>query len=331
MRRRKKPHAAQSGCFFRLAVRLLPVAVFTLSAVLPLLAQESAEAEKFRALALDLTNKSRAESKLPPLQIGREANEAAKAHAADMLKRNFYSHNSPEGKTVQDRYMQAGGSKWRVTAENIARCTGCQLSAATVEDLHRGWMNSKGHRENLLRRGIAQFGFSIVAESGQPLYAVQAFAGPGIPNGLGANEDPKRLSETEVVAKALEHLNRERKQAGLTAFSESAALNKAARSLLPERKLEAFDLAQIDKVMDALPAADRKDWQSLTVLAGACGGCGAEPTAADVRSFVQQWLGDAQNKGLLLSPGSTHLGFALAASGQGKKVALGVLGKMHPR
>ena len=161
-------------------------------------AQDSADHEKLRSLALELVNKARAEHKLPPLHIGKEINEAATFHASDMLRRNYYDHSSPEGKTVQDRYMKAGGSRWRITAENIARCTGCDLSAKTVEELQQGWMNSKGHRENILRKGITEFGFGIASAQGKPLYAVQTFTGPGTPNdtspGEQASSFPRRRS-----------------------------------------------------------------------------------------------------------------------------------------
>jgi uncharacterized protein YkwD len=310
-----------------LALCLLPPATGRRSA----LAQEGPETEKLRALALELVNKSRAENKLPPLQIGKEVNAAAKAHAADMLRRNFYDHVTPEGKTIQDRFIKAGGSRWQLAAENIARCTGCELGVKTVEEFQRGWMNSKGHRENILRRGIIQFGFSMVTQPGKPLYAVQTFSGPGVSNGSAGNEAAKPLSEKEVVAKALEVLNAERKKAGRPAFVESAGLTKAVRSLLPAKKLDEFNLSQIGNVMDKLPESERKAWQSLTTLAAACGGCGAEPTAADVRGFVQQWLSSPGNKTMMLNAASTHLGFALAASGQGKKVALAVIGKKQPK
>ncbi len=298
---------------------------------LPARAQESAEAEKLRALSLQLVNKARAEQKLPPLQIGKEVNEAAKAHAADMLRRNFYGHVSPEGQSIQDRFLKVAGSRWRITAENIARCTGCGADAATVQELQRGWMNSKAHRENILRKGITQFGFSIVTQAGKPVYAVQTFAGPGVSGIAGAGETGKKVTEKESVAKALELLNKERKQAGKPSLAEAASLTKAARSLLAKKKLDDFSLAQTVKVMDALPEAERDDWESLKILAFACGGCGREPTDADVRFFVKDWLGKPGNRAMLLDGSYTYLGFALAASGQGKKVALGVVGKKHPK
>jgi uncharacterized protein YkwD len=296
-------------------------------------AQEGPDAEKLAALSLELVNKARAENKLPPLRKGKQVTDAAKAHARDMLRRNFYAHVTPDGKTIQDRFLKAGGSRWHLVAENIARCTGtgCEVGVKTVEDFHRGWMSSKPHRENILRKGITEFGFSMVAEPGKPLYAVQNFSGPGLPNAGSGPEATRRLSDKEVIAKALEIFNKERKQAGKPAFVESPELTKAVRSLLPSKKLDEFSLSQTGKVMDALPAAERKTWQGLTTLAAACGGCGADPTAADVRAFIQQWLGNAGNKAMVMNPASTHLGFALAASGQGKKVALAVLGRKQPK
>jgi uncharacterized protein YkwD len=323
-----KPRRPRAG---RLAAILVAFAMLLRIEAAPLMAQETVDAEKLRALALELVNKARADNKLPPLQIGKEINEAAKFHAADMLRRNFYDHTSPEGKNVADRYQKAGGNRWRITAENIARCTGCDVSVKTVEDLQRGWMNSKGHRENILRNGITQFGFSVVTAAGQPLYAVQTFTGPGVPNGLRANEQPKRLSESEVVARALELLNKERKQAGRPALMESPALTKAVRSLLPQKKLETLSLEQTGKVMDALPSSERKEWAHLSILAAACGGCGAEPTDIDVRAFVQGWLENSGNKTMITSIGATYLGFALVASGQGKKMVLAVLGKKQQK
>jgi len=76
-----------------------------------------------------------------------------------------------------------------------------------------GWMNSKAHRENILRKGITEFGFSLVGAPGKPMYAVQTFAGPGFGGGM-AGTLSKKVSEKEAVAKALELLNAERKKAG---------------------------------------------------------------------------------------------------------------------
>ena len=127
-------------------------------------------------------------------------------------RRNFYGHDSPEGKGVGDRFQKAG-EQWQMTAESIARCTNSAVNMKTLENLHGGWMNSKVHRENILRKGITEFGFSLVGTPGKPMYAMQTFAGPGFGGGM-AGTLGKKVSEKEAVAKALELLNAERKKAG---------------------------------------------------------------------------------------------------------------------
>jgi uncharacterized protein YkwD len=116
-------------------------------------AASTGDLEELRARALELVNQARREQGLQPLELGPNVNQAALSHARDMLRRNYYSHTSPEGETVQDRYVEAGGSKWRLTAENIARCAGCTSGPDTeaVERLHRGWMNSPEHRHSAPR------------------------------------------------------------------------------------------------------------------------------------------------------------------------------------
>lgn len=307
---------------------LLSAMLVVVALAAPVAAQESADAEALRALALQLLNKSRAENGLPPLQIGKEINEAAKFHAADMLRRGFYGHDSPEGQSVKERYEKAGGGRFLLTAENIARCTDCKISTKTVEFLQSAWMNSKGHRENILSKGVTHFGFSVVWAPGKPLYAVQTFAGPGIQRGVAGGAALKKLSAAEIVAKALALVNQERKQAGRPALVESASLTKAVRAILPARNaVENFSIPELGKVKEALPAGERDDWTSLGMLASSCGGCGTDMTEADVRTFLRQWLDKGNNRDMVLNPRSTHLAFAIAASGQGKKVALAVVGR----
>jgi Cysteine-rich secretory protein family len=247
-------------------------------------------------------------------------------------QRNFYGHDSPEGKGVGDRFQKAGGKQWQMTAENIARCTNYAVNMKTVEDLHGGWMNSKAHRENILRKGITECGFSLVGAPGKPMYAVRTFAGPGFGGGM-AGTLGKKVSEKEAVAVALELLDAERKKAGKPPLAESPALTKALRSMVPSGKVDGFSLSQTGKVMDALPEKDRDDWanQKILAFAFACGGCGIEPTDADVRFFVRECMDKPGNKATLMDGDFAHMGFALVASGKGKKVALSLLGKKQPQ
>lgn len=95
----------------------------------------------------------------------------ARAHSDDMLARDYLSHVNPEGKNPGDRIAAAGIA---VTAwgENIAMAQGL---ADPVEDIVQGWMDSPGHRENILRPGWTHTGVGV-AQSGSTFYFTQVFA-----------------------------------------------------------------------------------------------------------------------------------------------------------
>lgn len=323
----------------RMTLRRIGIAVACLAAwlaaVSPLTAQEISKQRvaddnaPMRTRALDLVNQARAEQGLPPLVLERKLSAAAQGHADDMLMRRYYSHVSPEGKTAADRFIAVGGSKWRRTAENIAECSGCfpPASIGVVGRLHAGWMDSPGHRANILRRGITEFGFGIVVDERKQLYAVETFSGPGLPRGLLANEELTPLEVADQTRQALDIFNKAREEAGRTPIAPSAVLDNAARTILPVQELEAFDLAGRKDLLEAVTPNERGKWESLSVFAADCGGCGAIPTAADVRYFARQWLTDESYRQTMLDADITHAGFAIAANGEGMKVGLLMLGR----
>ena len=288
-----------------------------------------ADLAQLRRNALEAVNGSRSANGLSALELAPALNEAARVHAGDMLKRDYFAHESPEGNTVQDRYEKAGGSKWRLVAENIARYSNYRapLTPATVESLQQGWMNSPPHRANILHKGLTQFGFGIAAGENGDVYAVQTFAGPGTPRGLEAGEQPAALTAEELSGRALRAVNKARRDAGAAPLEASAALREGAGTLLPDPGADTFNLTARGNLFDALPQAARAQWQAVSVVAGACGGCGKEPTAADVRSFTRDWLNNPQYRDTLLDPKFTDFGFALEADREGKKVALAIVGE----
>ncbi len=90
-----------------------------------------------------------------------------------MLRRAYYDHVSPEGETVRDRVRAAGGSRRRGLAENIAK------GLFTPDEVVRRWMNSSGHRRNILHRGAAEMGLGVAFgenENGFEVVWVQVFA-----------------------------------------------------------------------------------------------------------------------------------------------------------
>lgn len=291
----------------------------------PAQAQTPDNLDALRARALELVNQSRSESNAEPLRHGALLDAAAQGHAEDMLARNYYAHRSPEGDTVQDRFLGEGGSQWELVAENIAQCAGCgAIDIEQVRALHNDWMNSPVHRQNILASGLARFGFGIVEDNGQ-LYAVQTFAGPGQPRGLEPGEAAKPVALSAMTGVAMEALNSAREAEGVEPIEASAALEEAARILVP-KDLEGFDLDAVGSAYSAVPRHAQSSWSSLSIIAGACGGCGERPTRADLESFMVQWLGEGSYRGTLLDPGFSAAGMVLRADSSGRKVALLVLG-----
>jgi uncharacterized protein YkwD len=323
-------YSAFSPAMSRLTIGLPAFAIALAILVSPSAGRETGR-EALRWLALELVNQSRAAHNLPPLRLEAKLSSAAQFHADDMLRRDYYAHDSPEGRSVSDRYQSFGGSRWVLTAENIAKCEGCKppLREAHVRQMHEKWMLSPGHRANILRQGLDRFGYGIVIDANERFYAVQTFAGPGTPEGGASAAGETALSPEEQAQAALEHINARRVAIGRKPLKLSAPLSAAARSLAPGPGASDFNVDPSPDLYGALPQAERKSWPSLTVLLASCGGCGATPMAADVANFTAQWLGHQDYEKILLSGDLTHWGFTIAADGQGKKIAVGLAGKRN--
>ncbi len=272
------------------------------------------------ALALELVNEARAGAGLSPLEPGAAAEAAAAAHARDMLDRDYYSHVDPDGGTVRDRFIAADGSRWSIVAENIANCTGCAAPPGEdrVRAFHNGWMQSPGHRGNILSRGLDRFGFAMEGGDGV-VYAVQVFSGSGPSPG----EAEAEALPDDLGAAALSAANAARREHGRDPLTASDELDALAGSLADAATFDGRDLSLPSDLFAMLPEGTG-GWTGLSVAAEACGGCGAQPVAADAAYFAPRVLppGGAAGAG-----DATHFGFAVRANGEGRKIAVGVVGR----
>jgi uncharacterized protein YkwD len=109
-----------------------------------------ATVDEARAAVLCLVNQERADRGKRPLKENEALTRAAGIHSRDMVSRHYFDHNSPGGRDVVDRVMAANwtsrNSAWSV-GENIAWGTG---DYSTPRKTVIGWMNSPGHRANIL-------------------------------------------------------------------------------------------------------------------------------------------------------------------------------------
>ncbi|MFE7172784.1 CAP domain-containing protein [Streptomyces sp. NPDC057616] len=120
------------------------------------------------AEVVDLTNRERARTGLPGLTTDALLTTAAQAHSADMVARAFYSHTSPDGSRPWDR-AAAAGARRRSVGENIA--CGQRSPAEVVE----GWMNSPGHRANILKSDFTHIGIGLAGGGAAGTYWTQLF------------------------------------------------------------------------------------------------------------------------------------------------------------
>jgi uncharacterized protein YkwD len=121
-----------------------------------------------RAAVLCLHNREREARGLPPLSESGKLRRAAQGHSGDMVTSRYFAHESPSGADMADRILRTGygrGQGWSL-GENLAWGTG---SLATAAEIQRAWMESPGHRANILRRQFREIGIGIAV--GAPVAA----------------------------------------------------------------------------------------------------------------------------------------------------------------
>ena len=104
---------------------------------------------------LEGTNQQRVANGLGNLALNGTLNQAAQAKAADMAATDYWSHNSPSGATPWT-FISATGYTYQTAGENLA------YGFSSSSDAITGWMNSPGHRANILNTSFTEVGFGII-------------------------------------------------------------------------------------------------------------------------------------------------------------------------
>jgi uncharacterized protein YkwD len=121
-------------------------------------------------LAVSLTNAQRAQHGCSALHVDVHLRAAARGHSKDMRVRHYFEHNSPDGATPWDRIKAAGYTQSGTQAENIA------MGYPTAQAVVTGWMNSPGHRANILNCSLKAVGIGVEYGQGGPWWT-QDFGG----------------------------------------------------------------------------------------------------------------------------------------------------------
>lgn len=136
--------------------QLAPNASRTTNVYLPLITTFKASSSPPSADALTnrvvtLTNEHRIAHGCAPLTIDPKLAAAAQAHSQDMATNDYFNHTCPAGSSTADRVTIAGYA-WSRVAENIA------AGHASPETVVQEWMQSPGHRDNILNCALREIG-----------------------------------------------------------------------------------------------------------------------------------------------------------------------------
>lgn len=125
----------------------------------------------YESQVAELVNKERAAQGLAPLKFNSDLSKVAKLKAQDLRDKNYFSHTSPTYGSPFDM-MKSYGIRYTAAGENIAK--GYMTPAAVM----KGWMNSPGHRANIMNNNFTEIGVGYVTDSSGAGYWVQMFIRP---------------------------------------------------------------------------------------------------------------------------------------------------------
>ncbi|MGP4040060.1 CAP domain-containing protein [Gracilibacillus sp. D59] len=118
---------------------------------------QTSDISQFEEQVVALTNQERQKHGLPALEIDAELSKVARQKSEDMAANGYFSHNSPTYGSPFDMIQQAGIS-YRTAGENIAK------GQRSPEEVVNAWMNSEGHRANILNENFTHIGVGYVEQ-----------------------------------------------------------------------------------------------------------------------------------------------------------------------
>lgn len=116
---------------------------------------------------VELVNEVRAENGLGALKLNAELSDVARTKSQDMRDKGYFAHESPTYGSPFDM-MKSFGISYRTAGENIA------MGYTTPEAVMDAWMNSPGHRANILNGSFTEIGVGYVKDGN---YWTQMFIG----------------------------------------------------------------------------------------------------------------------------------------------------------
>lgn len=133
---------------------------------IPVVETKSIESEVVR-----LVNVERAKAGLPALKENWQLSRIARYKSQDMINKNYFSHYSPTYGSPFDM-IESFGIKFSAAGENIA------MGQRTPQEVMNAWMNSPGHRSNILSPSYTEIGVGLAKDKSGKCYWTQMFIKP---------------------------------------------------------------------------------------------------------------------------------------------------------
>ncbi|MDN5387226.1 CAP domain-containing protein [Bacillus sp. LB7] len=130
-------------------------------------APSSSSVSAYEKEVVELTNAERKKQGLKPLTLDEKLSKVARTKSQDMKDNNYFDHNSPTYGSPFDM-MKKFGITYRTAGENIAK------GQKTPQEVVKAWMNSEGHRKNIMNPNFTHIGVGYVKDGN---YWTQQFIG----------------------------------------------------------------------------------------------------------------------------------------------------------
>jgi len=188
-----RPHVLSHRSLSLMSGLLVALKIFTLTAVTigPIVPAFSSAITVSNIISL--TNESRGEYQLPALTENPLLDQAAQTKANDMLAKGYFAHTTPDGKTPWD-FIVAAGYNYIMAGENLA------VNFTEAENVETAWMNSPGHKANIVNKNYEEIGIGISQGEYQghnAIFVVQMF---GTPAGqkISMDDQPTKVQPQSV-------------------------------------------------------------------------------------------------------------------------------------
>ncbi len=197
-----QPHILGHRSLALMSALLVSVKIFTLSVISfgPIVPAFSSAITEGNIISL--TNQSRESYGLGDLKYSPVLDKAAQAKADDMLAKGYFSHTTPDGHTPWD-FITGAGYTYLMAGENLA------VNFTEAENVESAWMNSPGHKANIVNKNFEEIGIGIAQGQYQDhtaIFVVQMFGTP-VEQKVTLNQQPTPVQTAQVPPPAVVPVN----------------------------------------------------------------------------------------------------------------------------